>query len=112
VVDEPQASRPKAKAKSAARRKAPAKPNMTVALINETGSPQVAEDYRSVLSQMGYRVVSVQDRPPQGLAKETVISYRGESRGQAQALAQRLPGKRIMQPTSESLPAGAVVIVR
>jgi hypothetical protein len=83
-----------------------------VAIINETGNSQVAEDYRAVLSQMGYQVLSVQDRPAQGGQGETVISYRKGSQGQVSALARRLPGRRVMNATTEDLPAGAVVTIR
>jgi hypothetical protein len=109
---EPQEAAPPARRRSKPAAAAAPRPSLTVVVINETGRPHVAEDYRSVLSQMGYRVLSVQDRAPQGGAGETVIAFNGASRGQASALARRLPGRRVMRPTSEDLPAGAVVIVR
>jgi hypothetical protein len=81
-------------------------------LINETGRPQVGEDYRLVLSQIGYDVVSVSDRSPSGPLGETTITYQSDSRGQASALARRLPGQRKLLASASPLPAQAVVVIR
>jgi hypothetical protein len=91
---------------------APAKPNLSVILVNETGRPQVAEDYRTVLSQIGYRVLSVSDRSPSGQGGQTVITYQSGYQSQARALARRLPGPRQLVASSEPLPAEAVIIIR
>jgi hypothetical protein len=81
-------------------------------IVNETGRPRVGEDYRMVLSQMGYDVVSVSDGAPSGAGGQTVISYAAGQRGQASALARRLPGQRRLVASSSPLPAGAVVYIR
>ncbi|MDR1050337.1 MAG: LytR C-terminal domain-containing protein [Deltaproteobacteria bacterium] len=91
---------------------APVRPSLSVVLVNETGRPQVGEDYRQVLSQIGYDVVYVADRVPSGAAGQTVVAYRSGRRGQASALARRLPGKRSLVAGSEQLPAEAVVVIR
>ncbi|MDR1656073.1 MAG: LytR C-terminal domain-containing protein [Deltaproteobacteria bacterium] len=91
---------------------APIRPNLSVMLINETGRSQVGEDYRSVLSQMGYTVVAVSSRNPSGGAGQTEIAYRPDQRGQVQLLSRHLPGHKILNPTDQNLPAGALVIIR
>jgi hypothetical protein len=107
---------PKANAgtKKAARPRAaaPARPNLSVMVVNETGRPQVGEDYRLVLSRMGYKVVSVTERSPSGQGGGTVIAYRSGRQSQARALARRLPGPRQLEPSREALPAEAVVVIR
>jgi hypothetical protein len=97
-------SRPKASA--------PAKPNLKVILVNETGRPQVGEDYRLVLSRMGYQVVSVSERELSGAAGQTVITYQNGRQSQALALARRLPGQRSVVASSVPLQAEAMVIIR
>jgi hypothetical protein len=100
------------KAKSKAKSAATAKPNLSVMVVNETGNPSVGEDYRMVLSRMGYRVVSVTSRGPSGTGGQTVITYQSGRQGQAKALARRLPGPRQLVASREALPAEAVVIIR
>jgi hypothetical protein len=82
-----------------------------VALVNETSSPLITEDYRTVLNQMGYKVVSAGQRPPQGPPGETVVAYGAGKRAQAAALARRLPGRRSLMPSS-GIEADAVVVIR
>ncbi|MDR1308722.1 MAG: LytR C-terminal domain-containing protein, partial [Deltaproteobacteria bacterium] len=86
---------------------APARPSLSLALVNETGRPQVGEDYRAVLSQIGYRIVSVSDRQPSGTAGQTVIAFAAGRQAQARALARRLPGTRQLVASQEPLPADA-----
>jgi hypothetical protein len=81
-------------------------------LVNETGRPQVGEDYRVVLSQIGYNIVSVSERSPSGNAGTTVITFQPGRQGQASALARRLPGNRQLVASSSPIPAEAVVIIR
>jgi hypothetical protein len=72
----------------------------------------VAEDYRSVLSQMGYTVISTTSRPAMGSSGQTIITYKPENQSQARLLARHLPGQRVLNSTTENLPAGAVVTIR
>ncbi|MDR1110903.1 MAG: LytR C-terminal domain-containing protein [Deltaproteobacteria bacterium] len=102
----------KASGPSQAQAPAPARPSLSLALVNETGRPQVGEDYRAVLSQIGYRIVSVSDRQPSGNAGQTVIAFAAGRQAQARALARRLPGTRQLVASQEPLPADAVVIIR
>jgi hypothetical protein len=91
---------------------APARPNLSVVVINETGRPKVGEDYRAVLSQIGYRVLSVSEGAPGGQPGQTIITYQSGRQGQARALARRLPGPRHLVASSAPLPAEAVVVIR
>jgi hypothetical protein len=90
---------------------APAKPNLSVMVVNETGRPGVGENYRAVLSSMGYRVIGVTDGPSQP-GGQTVIAYQDGRLSQAQALARHLPGQRVVVKGSQGQSAGAVVYVR
>jgi hypothetical protein len=83
-----------------------------VVLINETGRPQVGEDYRIVLSQIGYNIIYVSERNPSGNLGETVIAYQSGRQSQASALARRLPGPRKLVASTTPLPAEAVVVIR
>lgn len=66
-------------------------------IINETGRNQVGQQYRSVLAQMGYKVVSVgEGQPGRGPAGQTVINYRPGLKAKAQAVARHLPGKKVL----------------
>jgi hypothetical protein len=82
-----------------------------VLVVNETGRPGVGENYLAVLSQMGYQVIGVTNglSQPSG---QTIITYQPGRQSQAQALARRLPGHKVMVQAAGSLPAGAVVTVR
>lgn len=82
--------------KAAAR--APATPaGVGLMIINETGRDRVGQQYRSVLAQMGYKVVSAgEGRPGRGPAGQTVINYRPGLKAQAQAVARHLPGKKVL----------------
>jgi pyruvate/2-oxoglutarate dehydrogenase complex dihydrolipoamide acyltransferase (E2) component len=88
------------------------RPNISVILVNETGRPNVGEDYRMVLSRMGYKVVSVTERGPSGAGGQTVITYQSGQQSQARALARRLPGPRQLVASQDSLPAEAVIVIR
>jgi hypothetical protein len=87
------------------------KPGISVFLVNETGQPRVADNYLAVLSQMGYQVVGVTNgtgQPP----GQTVITYQPGRQAQAQALARRLPGQKVVVQAQGPIPAGAVVTIR
>lgn len=77
---------------------APAAPvGLGLIIINETGRERVGQQYRSVLAQMGYKVVSVgEGRPGRGPAGQTVINYRPGLKAKAQAVARHLPGKKVL----------------
>jgi hypothetical protein len=112
-----QSSTPKSGTSSgtkAAKAQAPAapRPNLSVILVNETGRANVGEDYRMVLSRMGYQVVSVTERGPSGAGGQTVITYQSGQQSQARALARRLPGPRQLVASREPLPAQAVIVIR
>ena len=66
-------------------------------IINETGNDRVGELYRSVLSKIGYKVVSVGNSPPSGgQTGRTVINYRPGAKAKAQTVARHLPGKKVL----------------
>jgi hypothetical protein len=82
-------------------------------IVNETGNPAAAENYRSVLSSIGYDVVSIAERPSSAPgSRQTVISYEPGKEAQARALARRLPGDKSVTASREPLPAQAIVIIR
>jgi hypothetical protein len=83
-----------------------------VILVNESGDPRAAESYSRVLSQMGYDVVSASQGMPRGGAGKTTIAYEPSNAAQARALANRIPGQTVLEPTQSPLPAGAVVTIR
>jgi hypothetical protein len=107
-----QDKKPADKAISKPKAATPAKPNMSVILVNETGRSQVGEDYRLVLSRIGYNVLAVSERGLSGNSGQTVITYQSGRQGQARSLARRLPGPRRLEASSGPLPAEAVVIIR
>jgi hypothetical protein len=88
------------------------RPNLTVIVVNETGNPQVGQSYREVLSQMGYSVLGVTDRPPTGNTGQTIVTYQANRRSQASTLARHLPGQRHLVPSRDALPAEAIVTIR
>jgi hypothetical protein len=91
---------------------APLRPNLSVVIINESGSPEAAESYRAVLSSIGYRVLSVSQRQNSSPGnRQTVIAYGPGKESQARALARRIPGEKIMAK-GDGLPADTVVIIR
>jgi hypothetical protein len=82
-------------------------------IVNETGNPAAAENYRAVLSAVGYRVVSVAERPSSAPgSRQTVVAFVPGKEAQARALARRLPGYKAVTASREPLPAQAVVIIR
>jgi predicted dinucleotide-binding enzyme len=60
---------------------------------------------------MGYQVVGVSNGigQPSG---QTIITYQPGRQSQAQALARRLPGQKVVVQAQGSIPAGAVVTIR
>jgi hypothetical protein len=80
-------------------------------VVNETGRPEVGENYWTVLSQIGYQVIGVTDGISQPTG-QTIITYQRGHKSQAQVLARRLPGQKVMVQAEGSLPAGAVVTIR
>ncbi|MDR2459206.1 MAG: LytR C-terminal domain-containing protein [Deltaproteobacteria bacterium] len=99
---------------TAAPKRSPAsvKPNLTVIIVNETGSPGTAENYRAVLSAIGYNVISVIDRANTTGEHKTLITYLPSKESQARALANRLPGAKELRASNDILSAEAVVIIR
>ncbi len=82
----------------------------TLAIVNGTGQGRVGEQYRSVLSQMGYQVVSVsQASAGSGPAGRTVVSYRPGLKAKAQALARHLPGRTVLVETKKGQASEIVV---
>jgi hypothetical protein len=69
---------------------------VSLTIINETGQPRIGEQYRSVLTQMGYRVLSVGNGPASGGSGQTVIKYRPGSRAGALAVSRHLPGRKVL----------------
>jgi hypothetical protein len=59
---------------------------------------------------MGYRVVSISQRAPQGPPGQTIIAYGSGKKAQASALAKRLPGHRSL--VSSPSTTDAVVVIR
>lgn len=75
----------------------PAPAGLGLIIINETGRDRVGQQYRSVLAQMGYKVVSVgEGQPGRGAMGQTVINYRPGLKAKAQAVARHLPGKKVL----------------
>jgi hypothetical protein len=79
-------------------------------IINETGRPGQGQVYRDVLAAMGYRVNKIEDRPAR--SGPTTIMYSPGLRNQAVNLARRLPGKRSVAPSRESVSNEIVIVVR
>lgn len=89
------------------------RPDLTVMIVNETGSPAAADNYRAVLASVGYQVVGIAERPSSSPgSRQTVISCVPGKEGQARALARRLPGNKAVSVSREPLPAQAIVIIR
>ncbi len=103
----PQSGGPKAGAEAAAPRV-----RSRLSLVNETGNPQLLEAYRSVLSQMGYTIVSTETRAsaaaPTG---HTIISYRPGLKARANAVARHLPGRKTLME-SAGLPTEIAIFLR
>ena len=110
-------SRKPDKAKSTAAKAAPAAVagQVSLILINETGNERVGEIYSSVLSKMGYSIISVGNNPsgttPSG---RTVINYKSGSKAKAQAVARHLPGRKSMveAKSGEVLAADIMVFLK
>lgn len=108
----------KAAASAPNTQKAPSRPAAPIvrsplSLINETGSDRMLEIYRSVLGQMGYRIVSVETRPPAAPPTgETIILYRPGLRARARAVAGHLPGRKTLVETAAALPTEISILLR
>jgi hypothetical protein len=89
---------------------APARPGVTLSIINETGRPGQGNVYRDVLQAMGYKVQNVVDRPPQ--SGPTTILYNSGLKDKAQALAHRLPGQRTLAPQTSPASSDIIVMIR
>ncbi|UQZ89433.1 hypothetical protein C4J81_09570 [Deltaproteobacteria bacterium Smac51] len=82
-------------------------------LINETGNDRMLEIYRSVLSQMGYTIVSVETRAPVAAPTgQTVISYRPGLKAKAQAVASHLPGRKVLVESPGGLSTDISILLR
>lgn len=81
-------------------------------LINETGRPETAQEYKRVLEAMGYRIISIHERVAQKGA--TFISYRPGQRASALELSRRLPGRRLSleAQSGECLPTEITIHIR
>jgi outer membrane biosynthesis protein TonB len=100
---------PKAKAKPAP----PALARGALALVNETGDPQVGAVYQSALSRLGYTILA---GPAGGFgsgpAGQTVIYYRPGAQGRAQAVSRDLPGRKALAAAPAEATTDIVVVLR
>ena len=66
-------------------------------IINETGEKGLGEIYRSVLTRVGFKVVSLGiGTNKSGSKGQTIINYRPGHKADAQAVARNLPGRKIL----------------
>ncbi|MDR2724515.1 MAG: LytR C-terminal domain-containing protein [Candidatus Adiutrix sp.] len=112
---------PKAKAPSkgsqGGRAPAPAQPpplaRGSLALVNETGDPQVGAVYQSALSRLGYTILS---GPGGGFgpgpAGQTVVYYRPGAQARARAVSRDIPGRKTMAEAPHGAAADIVVVLR
>ncbi|MEW5724247.1 MAG: LytR C-terminal domain-containing protein, partial [Thermodesulfobacteriota bacterium] len=84
---------------------------LELAIINESGDPEQGQAYRQVLEAMGYKVSRMEDRGPTPGGGTTIL-YNSGRQTQAQALAQRLPGRRQVAPLETASPQDLVIVVR
>jgi hypothetical protein len=91
----------------------PAPVRGALALVNETGDPQVGTVYQSALSRLGYTIQAV---PAGGFgsgpAGQTVIYYRPGAESRAQAVSRDLPGRKVMSAAPPGAAADIVVVLR
>jgi hypothetical protein len=98
-----------------ARPKAPAAPivRSQLTLVNETGNDRMLEIYRSVLSQMGYTIVSAETRQPVAAPTgQTIISYRPGARAKARGVAAHLPGRKTLVEAPAAMPTEISILLR
>ena len=90
----------------------PAAPRGSLALVNQTGDPQVGTVYQSALSRLGYTILpGPAAAPGPGPAGQTVIYYRPGAISQAQAVSRDLPGRKVLAETSSPGAAADIVVV-
>ena len=115
-------AQPKAKAPKGGQGSRPpapaALPRGSLALVNETGDPQVGAIYQSALSRLGYTVLP---GPAGGFSpgsagqparSETVIYYRPGTQARAQAVSRDLPGRKTMAEAPPGAAADIVIVLR
>lgn len=91
---------------------APAAGRVSLILINETGNERIGEVYRSVLSKMGYNIISVGNKPSGGTSSgRTVINYNSNAKAKAQAVARHLPGQKSLVEAKKGEVLAADVMV-
>lgn len=84
-----------------------------LSLVNETGNDSLVNVYRSVLSQMGYSIASVETRPPAAAPSgQTIITYRPGARARARGVAAHLPGRKTLVEAPGALPTEIVILLR
>jgi hypothetical protein len=112
----PQAAPPPKAAKAAGgqtRTPAPPLPRGSLALVNDTGDPQVGAIYQSALSRLGYTILA---GPAGGFnsgpAGQTIIYYRPGAKGRAQAVSRDIPGRKTMAEAPPGATADVVVVLR
>ncbi len=119
-IDAQSAPKPKAAPKPAKKKRPAAKSDggesavtAGLAIVNETGRSEVGDTYRSVLSRMGYRVVSVTAPKKRrgGAGGQTVITYRPGYYSQAQAVARHLPGEKVLVEGAGGAGAGSQITI-
>jgi hypothetical protein len=84
----------------------------SLALVNQTGDPQVGAVYQSALSRLGYTILPGAAAPPGGQAGQTVIYYRPGAEGRAQAVSRDLPGRKTLAVAPPGSSADIVVVLR
>jgi hypothetical protein len=98
---------------SQARMPDPALPRGSLALVNETGDPQVGAVYQSALSRLGYTVLAA---PAGGFsggpAGQTVIYFRPGAQPRALAVSRDLPGRKALAEAPAGAASDIVVVLR
>jgi hypothetical protein len=79
-----------------------------VSIVNESGRPELAEAYRTVLEGKGYRVTASQAGSRK--AGAPTIYYRPGQKARADALAGELPGRHQVAPWTGPAQGGDLVI--
>jgi len=111
---QPKPAPPAAKAKeSPAGKSASPVARGSLALVNETGDPQVGAVYQSALSRLGYTVLA---GPAGGFrggpTGQTVIYYRPGAQTRAQAVSRDLPGRKTLAEAPAGTSSDIVVVLR
>ncbi|MDR2935707.1 MAG: LytR C-terminal domain-containing protein [Candidatus Adiutrix sp.] len=90
----------------------PAPPRGSLALVNETGDPQVGAVYQSALSRLGYTILAGPAGGfSQGPAGQTVIYYRPGAQDRALAVSRDLPGRKTLAEAPPGAAASDVIVV-